>query len=136
VSLPFPVLPSLDLALINFLATHTALAPFHGGRVGTSLTTGQPWLTAIRVANLGGPDTWPWEANADFQIECWGGSMQQVDDLDRTVCSAIYGIRGPITGGYITVAHPTLRHLWQPDANGRPRYISQVHLEATPPAPT
>jgi hypothetical protein len=126
----FTVLPDVDLAVINFLAGHAALTPYHGGRVGTSLTG---TATAIRVANLGGPDTQPWEVDTEFQIECWGGSQQQSGDLARTVCSAIYDMRGPITNGHVIIAKPTLRPLWQPDQNGRPRYIVQVRIVATTP---
>lgn len=126
----FAVLPDLDTALIAFLTGHASLTPLHGGRVGTTLSGN---LTQIRVANLGGPDTWPWEEQQEFQLESWGGIQGQASLLDRTVCSAIYDMRGPITDGYVIIAHPTLRHLWQPDANGRPRYISQVRIQATTP---
>jgi hypothetical protein len=126
----FAVLPDLDAALIDFLKGHTALTPYHGGRVGTTMSGA---LTQIRLANLGGPDTWPWESNAEFQVECWGGTQEQANDLARTVCAAIYDMRGPVTDGYVTVAKPSLRPLWQPDANGRARYLVQVQLEATTP---
>lgn len=129
----FPVLPDLDLALITFLAGHTGLTPLHGGRVGVTLSGA---ATQIRVASLGGPDTHPWEADTEFQVDSWGGTLKQASDLDRAVCSAIYDMRGPIPGspspGWVTVAVPTLRHLWQPDENGRPRFISQVRIQATP----
>jgi hypothetical protein len=70
----------------------------------------------------------------EFQVECWGGTQGQADQLARTVCAAIYDMRGPITDGHVIIAKPTLRPLWQPDANGRPRYIIQVQLTATSPS--
>lgn len=124
----FAVLPDLDAALIGFLRLHPSLSPLHGGRVGTHL---EGSATAIRVANLGGPDTWPWQVNSEFQLEHWGGTQQQANLLARTSCAAIYDMRGPIAGGWVTVAMPSLQPLWQPDQNGRPRYITQVQLEAT-----
>lgn len=131
----FTVLPDLDAALIAFLKTHAALAPLHGGRVGISLIGD---LVQIRVANLGGPDTWPWEARAEFQVECWGAPRTdpaQANLLARTVVAAIYDMRGPITNGFVTIAKPSLRPLWRPDENGRPRYITQVQIEATTEEP-
>lgn len=129
----FAVPPDLDAALVAFLKAHSSLSPLHAGRVGHALKDIS--ATALRVANLGGPDTWPWEAVAEFQVESWGGTQQQANELARTVCAAIYDMRGPIDGGYVTVAKPSLRPLWQPDDNGRPRYITQVLIEATTEEP-
>lgn len=122
----FALLPDVDQALVTFLTQHAALAPLHGGRVGTALQSPD---TSIRVANLGGTQRWPWEATDAFQVECWGGDQGQANLLARTVVAAAQDLRGPVAGGYASAAVPTLRPLWQPDANGRPRYI--VHLEIT-----
>lgn len=127
----FTVLPDLDAALVSFLTGHASLTPLHGGRVGTTISG---TLTQIRIANLGGPDTWPWEANHEFQVECWGGTQGQANTLARTVCAVIYDMRGPITDGHVTIAKPTLRPFWSPDlSTARPRYIVQISLTATTP---
>ena len=122
----FALLPDVDQALVAFLTQHAALAPLHGGRVGTAL---QSSATSIRIANLGGTQSQSWAADVTFQVECWGGDQQQANVLARTVVAAARDLCGPITGGYVTAAVPTLLPLWQPDPNGRPRYI--VHLELT-----
>ncbi len=119
----FTVLPDLDAALVDFLKTHSALAPLHGGRVGTKL---QSSLTSVRIANLGGAQPWPWEGVNEFSVECWGGTDEQAHTLARTVVAAAYDMRR--YGGYITTANVTLRPLWQPDDNGRARYICQLEL--------
>lgn len=120
--MPSAVMPSLDAALIAFLTGHASLSPLHGGRVGTSL---QSALTSLRVASLGGPVPWPWEAQQEWQVEAWGGTHADADLLARTVVAAIGDWRGPIIGGRVVAAYPTLAGLWAPDG-ARPRYIVQV----------
>ena len=125
----FAVLPDLDQALIEFLTAHPALAPLHGGRVSDML---QSPAAGVRIAALGGTQPWPWQGTTEYQIECWGGTTVQADTLARTVVAAIYDMRGPITGGYVTASVPTLRPLWSPDDNGRPRFIVQVAITVSP----
>jgi hypothetical protein len=127
----FAVLPDLDAGLVTFLRDHADLATLHGGRVGTQLPAGTG--TAIRVANLGGTMPWPWLCRAEFQVECWGGTEAQANQLARTVCAAIYEATGSVTGGWIVTAIVTLAPLWRPDdVSNRPRYITQIQAEATP----
>ena len=122
----FALLPDADQALVTFLTQHAALAPLHGGRVGTALQSPD---TSIRIANLGGTQSQSWAAEVTFQVECWGGSQQQANVLARTVVAAVRDLCGPVVGGYVSGAVVTLQPLWQPDALGRPRYI--VHIETT-----
>jgi hypothetical protein len=125
----FAVLPDLDAALIAFLDTHADLIPLHGGRVGTKLATGS--LTSIRIANLGGTMPDPRVYRAEFQVECWGGTDIQANQLARTVCAVIFEM--PATLDYVVTAVPTLAPLSSPDSvSNRPRYITQVQIEATP----
>jgi hypothetical protein len=125
----FAVLPDLDAALISFLDTHADLIPLHGGRVGTKLATGS--LTSIRIANLGGTMPDPRVYRAEFQVECWGGTDIQANQLARTVCAVIFEM--PATLDYVVTAVPTLAPLSSPDSvSNRPRYITQVQIEATP----
>lgn len=128
------LLPDLDQALVDFLEAHAALTPLHGGRVGTQL---QSELASIRIASLGGTQPWPWEGTSEHQIECWGSRTPAGEAesalLARTVCAAIYDIRGPVTGGYVTGVAVTLRPLWSPDeTTGRARRIVQIQLTANP----
>lgn len=127
----FALLPDVDQALVTFLTGHASLAPLHGGRVGTAL---QSAATSIRIANLGGTQTQAWAAEVTFQVECWGGAQQQANQLARTVVAVAVDMRGPIAGGYVSAAVPTLQPLWQPDANGRPRYIVQLEITIHPEA--
>ena len=126
----FALLPDVDQALVTFLTEHAALAPLHGGRVGTAL---QSSATSIRIANLGGPEGFPWDATDAFQVECWGGDQGQANRLARTVVAATPDLRGPIAGGHVSAAVVTLLPLWQPDANGRPRYIVHIEITVHPP---
>lgn len=129
----FALLPDIDQALVTFLTGHAALAPLHGGRVGTAL---QSAATSVRIANLGGTQSQAWAAEVTFQVECWGGSQQQANVLARTVVAAANDMRGPIIGGHVSAAFSTLQPLWQPDANGRPRYIVQLEITIHPEATT
>lgn len=125
----FAVLPDLDAVLVTFLDSHADLVPLHGGRVGTSLPPGG--LTSIRIASLGGSMPWPWMCRAEFQVECWGGTEIQANQLARTVCAVIYEL--PAVNDSILWAAVTLAPFASPDlVSNRFRYILQVELEATP----
>jgi hypothetical protein len=128
----YAVLPDVDQALIDYLSSHPDLAPLHGGRVSTRL---QSAATSVRVASLGGAGAAPWEGDDEFQVECWGGSQQQANLLARTVYAAGFYFRGPIGGGWSVGSQSTLRPLWSPDENGRPRYIVQIRTLVTPEEP-
>lgn len=128
----FAVLPDLDQGLVDFLKNHASLSPLHGGRVGTSL---QSTSTSVRVTALGGTQQWPWEALPEYQIEWWGGTQLQAKTLARTGEAAIYDIRGPIAGGWVTGVAVTLSQLWSPDeTSARPRYITQAQFRINPEA--
>lgn len=128
------LMPDTDAALVGFLAAHPVLSPLHGGRVGTSLSGSAP---ALRVAGLGGrrDGARPWDSSVEYQVEAWGGSQADAALLARSVCAAVYEMTGPVTGGHVWSAYPTLEPLWSPDeSTGRPRYIVQVVLNITPEA--
>jgi len=127
----FVLLPDLDQVLVDFLTGHAALAPLHGGRVGTQLAAGDS--PAIRTSSLGGNQPWPWEAVQQFQIESWGGSQGDAKLLARTVEAAVYELIGPVTGGYIRGVAVPLSQLWSPDdQTGRPRYRTDIALTIYP----
>lgn len=127
----YALLPDLDQELVDFLAAHASLVPLHGGRVGTSLQSNS---TSIRIASLGGTQVFPDRGTGEFQVECWGGTQAQANTLARTVCAAIYDIRGAVDGGYVIGVAVTLRPLWSPDeTTARARYLLQVELTATIP---
>jgi hypothetical protein len=126
-----PPIPDLDAALVTFLDNHADLTPLHGGRVSTHVLDSP--LPRLRVTSLGGTQPWPWEVTAEYQIDAWGGTEAQAYVLASTVCAAIYDMRGPITGGRIVTAEPSLRPISAPDEDtGRPRYLVQVVLTAYP----
>lgn len=128
----FPVLPDAEAVLVDFLATHPALAPLHGGRVGTEL---QATLTCLQVTALGGQQPWPWEGTPEFQISSWGGTKAEASELDRATCSAVFELLSftPSGGGRVTGVALRLAALWSPDdQTGRPRYRSDVALTIYP----
>jgi hypothetical protein len=134
----FAVLPDLDAALVAFLRDHPSLAPLHGGRVSVRMPSGA--AAALRVTSIGGFQDAPWEGFSEYQIECWGpgvddAAYQAAHMLARTVIAAVYDMPGPVTGGRVTSAVPTLRPLESPDADtGRARYIVQVQIQVYPEA--
>ena len=128
----FALLPDVDQALVDFLTNHPDLMSLHGGRVGTKL---QSELTAVRIASLGGTQPWPWEGLPEYQIEWWGGNNLQAKTLARTGEAAVYDIRGPVTGGWVTGVAVSLSQLWSPDeTSARPRFLTQVQFTVNPEA--
>ena len=133
----YPQLPDAEAALVEFLAAHSALAPLHGGRVGTEL---QSDLACLQVTALGGPQPWPWESAPEFQISSWGpgdGSAtakSTASALDRAVRSAVFELLGQaVTGGRVVEIGVRLAGLWSPaEDTGRPRYRSDFALTVMP----
>jgi len=127
----FALLPDIDQILVDFLTNHAALAPLHGGRVGTQLAAGDD--PAIRTSSLGGNQPWPWQSLQEFQIESWGGDQGDAKLLARTVEAAVYDLLGPITGGWVRGVAVLLAQLWSPDdQTGRARYITQIQFTVYP----
>lgn len=127
----YQLLPDLDAGLVAFLKTHPQLTGLHGGRVGTKLAAGAD--PSVRTSSLGGVQPWPWRADQEFQIECWGGDQGQAKLLARTTEAVIYEINGHVTGGWVRGVEVVLSQLWSPDeATGRARYITQVRLTVYP----
>ena len=127
----YPVLPDMEQALVAAFTAHPALAPLHGGRVGTELRTSEPCL---QVTSLGGAQPWPWEATPEFQLSAWGGTKQQASELARTAVAATLDLLGPaVTGGRVTGAAVRLAPLWAPDEQtGRPRYRADIAITVSP----
>lgn len=131
----YAVLPDTLAALVSFLTAHTALVPLHGGRVSTRL---QSDLVAVRVANLGGEQPWPWEATPQFQIEWWGARADADEGNALTLCrtgeAALWELaNSPISGGRVGEFSMPLSQLWAPDEEtGRPRFRTDVALTVRP----
>jgi hypothetical protein len=126
------VLPDTDAAIVAFYDSHPDLTPLHGGRVGTDLPAGQ--LPSVRLTNIGGPGFSPWIATVEYQVECWGGTAQEASELARTLYAASFELRSrSVDGGWAITAYPTLLPFWRPDpVTNRPRYITQIVIQATP----
>jgi hypothetical protein len=129
--MPYALLPDMDQELVDFLTSHASLSPLHGGRVSTEL---QSDLVCLQVTNLGGSQSWPWEATAEFQIAAWGGTQPQANTLIRTVVAAIYDMTGAaVDGGRVVGVDVRLAPLWQPDEQtARPRYLMHCGLTVMP----
>jgi hypothetical protein len=126
--MPYALLPDVDQALIDYLDTHAALTPLHGGRVGTKLAS---TLTSVRIASLSGPQPWPWEALPEYQVEWWGGTDLQAKTLARTGEAALWDFLSAFD--WVTGVSMPLSQLWSPDeTSGRPRFITQVQYRVHP----
>lgn len=129
-------MPDPTDVLIAFLKADATLAPQHNGRVATKNIAGDGCRQQLTM--LPGAVTQMWEATTEFQIDNWGGTEKQAWRLAEDTCSAIYSLRGPVTGGHCIAAYPTLRPFSSADPEtGRPRFIiqCQIVLAATPEAP-
>jgi hypothetical protein len=121
--------------LVTFLAEHPSLTPLHGGRVGTQL---QGELAAVRVAGLGGPQPWPWQASPQYAIEWWGDRTDLGEGialtLARTGEAALWELaNSAVTGGRITAFSMPLSQLWSPDEEtARARFRTDVALTIHP----
>jgi hypothetical protein len=130
-AVPFSPLPDVEAALVTYLTSHAALAPLHGGRVGTELHSD---LTSLQVTALGGVQPWPWESTPEFAVGSWGGTKAQASALDLAVAAAVFDLVGTsITGGRVIGAGVRLAHLWSPaDDTGRPKYRTDFALTVSP----
>lgn len=119
--------------LISFLAGHAAVEPLAGDRVST-FKIDTP-LARIQLTMVPGSGSEPGFETYGYQVDCWGPT-DAVDDVDqaealaRTVCAAIYDLRG--TAGVI-IAKPTVTPFTLPDPDtGRARSICQVEITISP----
>ena len=132
----YPLAAPPTQTLIDFLAAHPALTPLVGTRISSyKLDTQQ---TRIQVTMLPGADSQPGFETYEYQVDCWGPTdasddIDQAEALARTVCAAIYDLRG-MSG--VTVAEPTLRPFSLPDPDtGRPRFVCQISFTISPEEP-
>lgn len=127
----FSPLPDAEQALVDFLTSHPALAPLHGGRVSTELRTDE---ACLQVTALGGQQPWPWESSPEFSIQSWGGEKADASALDLAVAAAVFDLTGTaIAGGRVIGVGARLTHLWSPaEDTGRARYRSDFSLTISP----
>lgn len=129
-----PLAPDPVDALINFLKTDAPIAAISADRVSTTkINTDQP---RIQLTMLPGDVTEAFEETTEFQLDCWGGTERQAKTLARTVCNRIDAMRGPLSGGAVTVAVPSVKPFDLPDPDtGRPRSVCQVAITISPNSP-
>lgn len=133
-----PLAPEPTDALINFLKTDAPIVAISGNRVST--TKIDTPLPRIQLTVTPGPVTEYFEETTEFQVDCWGGTgatgEREAKTLARTVCNRIDAMRGPLTGGAVTVAVPSVKPFDLPDpTTGRPRSICQVAITISPTSP-
>lgn len=122
--------------LIDFITSHPVLEPLVGDRV-SSFKLDTP-LTRIQLTMVPGQIDQPGFETYEYQVDCWGPTdaaddIDQAEALARTVCAAIYDLRG--TSG-VTVAEPTVRPFSLPDPDtGRPRFVVQLSFTISPEEP-
>ena len=129
----YPLAADPTTVLIAFLTGHASISPLVSTRVSTfKLDTA---LTRIQLTMIPGTDTQPGFETYEYQVDCWGpkdaaDDVDQAQNLARTVCAAIYDLRG--TSG-VTQASPSLRPFALPDPDtGRARYLCQVSFTISP----
>lgn len=133
-----PLAPEPVDALINFLKADAAISTISADRVST--TKIDTPLARIQLTMVPGPVTEHFEETSEFQVDCWGSTgatgEREAKTLARTVCNRIDAMRGPLTGGAVTVAVPTVKPFDLPDpTTGRPRSVCQVAITISPTSP-
>jgi hypothetical protein len=129
-----PLAPEPVDALINFLKSDSLIVAISADRVST-IKIDTP-LPRIQITMVPGPVTEHFEETTEFQLDCWGGTERQAKTLARTVCNRIDAMRGPLAGGAVTVAVPTVKPFDLPDpTTGRPRSVCQVAVTISPTSP-
>lgn len=129
-----PLAPDPVDALINFLKSDAPIVAISADRVST--TKIDTPLPRIQITMVPGSVTEFFEETTEFQLDCWGGTERQAKTLARTVCNRIDAMRGPLAGGAVTVAVPSVKPFDLPDpTTGRPRNICQVAITISPNSP-
>lgn len=133
-----PLAPDPVDALLDFLTSDPPIVAISADRVSTrKLDTP---LTRIQITMVPGPVTEAFEETTEFQLDCWGGKDSPTAERDaktlaRTICNRIDAMRGPLTGGAVTVAVPTVKPFDLPDPiTGRQRSVCQVAITISPEA--
>jgi hypothetical protein len=130
----YPLAPDPVDALINFLKTDAPIAAISADRVST-IKIDTP-LPRIQITMVPGTVTEGYEEVTEFQLDCWGGTERQAKTLARTVCNRLDVMRGPLTGGAVTSAVPSVKPFDLPDpTTGRPRSVVQVEITISPNSP-
>lgn len=132
----YPLAAAPTQTFIDFLQAHSALQPLVESRV-SSYKIDTP-LTRIQVTMLPGAPSQPGFETYEYQVDSWGPTdavddIDQAEELARTVCAAVYDLRG--THG-VTSVSVTVRpfYLADPDT-GRPRFVCQVSFDISPEEP-
>lgn len=95
----FPLLPSATKALIAWAKDQADLEALHGGRVGTKIAATLP---CIRVQRIGGiPDDQPVIDEPLLQVDCWGVTEGDAEDVARTLVAVLPSFRGVYAGGTV-----------------------------------
>lgn len=134
-----PLAPEPVDALINFLKSDAPIVAISADRVST--TKIDTPLPRIQITMVPGPVTEHFEETTEFQLDCWGSTNPATNEreaktLARTVCNRIDAMRGPLVGGAVTVAVPSVKPFDLPDpTTGRPRSICQVAITISPNSP-
>lgn len=118
---------------IDFLQAHSAVEPLAGDRV-SSFKIDTP-LRRIQVTMLPGVQSQPGFETYEYQVDCWGPAdaiddIDQAEELARTVCAAVYDLRG--THGVTTVTVTVRPFSLADPETGRQRFVCQVEFTISP----
>lgn len=126
------LLPAAVRQFVEWATSDPDLAAIHLGNVGSRLAGGRP---ALRVQRVSGSPNAVWEDTPVLQIEAWGSTETQADDLVRAVVAALPRFRGSYAAGLVHGHRIESGPFWAPDAPGLSndaRYILTVRTLTTP----
>ena len=130
------LLPEAEAILGDFLRTHEALVPLHGGRVGTRLLPardGQAEFPAVRLTLVASSVNHRWEDRVRVQVECWAEEQEEASTLSRTALAALSDLPGEYESGTVTGYEVAMGRMWSPDyESGRARYLFDVLMLLMP----
>lgn len=121
----YAALPDTELASVKYLRSVMAVALMVNGRVYTSVPA-NPTYPLVSLVRVGG--TVRADATLDratLQIECYGNSQYEANELSRKVIAALAGAAGwRGLGMTITTTDPVSGMLYLPDPETKqPRYV-------------
>ena len=135
------LLPEAVELLGDFLRTHEALVPLHGGRVGSRLlpaVDGRDEFPAIRLTLVATSGDHRWEDRSRVQVECYADEEEAASTLSRYVTAALSDLPGeyPDAGGTVTGYEVPLKRFASHIATtGRFRFVLDVTLTISPFGP-
>jgi hypothetical protein len=133
--MPLRVLPDVEAIVRAYLVSNSsvnALTP----RISTELPPPPVQFPLVTYWRFGGSSDWPGEIDqVSIQLEAWGRTRPEANNLGLTVRAAMYQIPGVYAQGVILHAFESSPYHWQPDPTftpAQPRFLTGFTLTARP----